>query len=235
MRRTDAAARTLACVATLLTVCAVDATAQLPWESPQLLGPRAPAGFSFIAIDYGLDPSPDLGGSIIYRTANAGAGFGIRGSVAPGFGDRVNVAAGLDLARPLVTASPEFPFDLMWTAGAGGSWGEFLEFALPLGVTLGTSVGTSSVRADPYMSARGAVEGRLGESAFGDRVSLALAVDGRRRCLHRALAHVRTANGRLAWRPARRGHRPARVTTQNRDRGAPDPIAQELTIRSGCV
>jgi len=177
MRRTDAAARTLACVATLLTVCAVDATAQLPWESPQLLGPRAPAGFSFIAIDYGLDPSPDLGGSIIYRTANAGAGFGIRGSVAPGFGDRVNVAAGLDLARPLVTASPEFPFDLMWTAGAGGSWGEFLEFALPLGVTLGTSVGTSSVRADPYMSARGAVEGRLGESAFGDRVSLALAVD----------------------------------------------------------
>jgi len=161
----------------LFAMGATGATAQLSWESPQMLGPQAPAGFSFIAIDYGLDPSPDLGGSIIWRSANAGAGFGIRGSVAQGIGDRVNVAAGIDLARPLVTASPEFPFDLMWTAGAGGSWGEFIELALPIGITLGTSVSSANVRVDPYMSARGAVEGRVGESAFGDRVSLALAVD----------------------------------------------------------
>jgi hypothetical protein len=114
--------------------------AQLPWDSPQMLGPGAPAGASFIAAHYGLDPYSGLGGILILRTRPAPDGFGIRVSGASGFGDRINVGGGIDFTRALSKASAQFPLDLMLTYGAGASYGDFVEIALPVGIAGGRCV-----------------------------------------------------------------------------------------------
>src|SRR5215208_5623519 len=76
-----------------------DASAQLPWESPQLVTPGSPAGLSMMFVDYGLDPNPGLGGLVMWRAKPEGLGF--RGSVAQGIGNKLNVAGGVDLFAPL--------------------------------------------------------------------------------------------------------------------------------------
>jgi len=177
MRRTESITRALACAAIILASTPLDTRAQLAWESPQMLGPRAPAGFSLAVVDYGLDPNPGLGAMLIWRTAQGHARTGLHASIAQGIGDRINVALGVNRAWPLVRATREFPFDLVWTAGAGASMGEYFEAAVPVGVAFGTSTASSKLRLEPYTAARAVVEARAGDSVVGDAVSLAFAVD----------------------------------------------------------
>ena len=151
--------------------------AQLPWDSPQMLGPGAPAGASFIAAHYGLDPYSGLGGILILRTGAAPDGFGIRVSGARGFGDRINVGGGIDFTRALSKASAQFPLDLMLTYGAGASYGDFVEIALPVGIAGGRVYNSEKTRFAPYTVARAVVEGRVGRARPNDDVTLALAID----------------------------------------------------------
>jgi hypothetical protein len=152
--------------------------AQLSWESPQLLRPGAPAGWSILFIDYGLDPNSGIGGAFVYRTDPAPRGLGWRGSVAQGLGDKLNFAGGVDVSAPLLRASGGFPLDLIWTSGAGGSYGEYLQIAVPVGVAGGRSLTAEHVWFNPYTSARAVIESRLGDAApEGDVVSFGLAID----------------------------------------------------------
>ncbi|HSL69364.1 MAG TPA: hypothetical protein VK864_03940 [Longimicrobiales bacterium] len=151
--------------------------AQLSWESPQLLGPGSPAGVSILFVNYGLDPNPGLGGTVIWRTATAPRGFALRGSVAQGIGNKLNYAGGIDLSSTLMRASSEFPFSLMWTYGAGASYGEYLEVALPIGVAGGRTIASSKMRFSPYTGARGVLEGRIGSAAPGRDLGVGFAID----------------------------------------------------------
>jgi hypothetical protein len=154
------------------------AQAQVAWEAPQMLRPGAPAGWSLVFIDYGLDPFNGLGGGFIYRAEPAPAGIGLRGSVAMGLGDKLNYAGGIDFSRSLLRAADgQFPLDLMWSGGLGGSYGEYIELAIPVTVSGGRSVSSGSVWFNPYAGARAVLEGRLGEAAPSNDVSLALVVD----------------------------------------------------------
>ena len=154
------------------------AHAQLPWEAPQMLRPGAPAGWSFLLFDYGLDPFDGRGAGFSYRAEAAPAGIGLRGSVAMGFGDKLNYAGGVDVSRSLLRAADgQFPIDLMLASGLGGSYGEFIEVALPVSVSGGRAVSSESVWFNPYAGARGVLEGRFGESAPENAVGLALVVD----------------------------------------------------------
>ncbi|MGH7469375.1 MAG: hypothetical protein ACRENP_15595 [Longimicrobiales bacterium] len=162
----------------LLLAAPTSARAQLPWESPQLLRPGAPAGWSVMFIDYGLDPNSGLGGALAYRTEPAPRGLGWRASVAQGLGDKLNFAGGVDISAPLLRAANGFPLDLIWTGGAGGSYGEYIQIALPVGVAGGRSLSAEHVWFNPYTSARAVLEGRLGDAApEGDVVSFGLAID----------------------------------------------------------
>ena len=151
--------------------------AQLPWESPQLLRPGSPAGWSILFIDYGLDPFPGLGGALVYRTDPAPQGLGFRASAAQGLGDKVNVAGGLDWTASLLRAAGGFPLDLMWVSGAGATYGEYVQVAVPIGVAGGRTLSGKSVWFNPYSSARAVLEGRMGDSAPEGDFSLALAID----------------------------------------------------------
>lgn len=152
------------------------ASAQLSWESPTLLRPGAPSGVTMMVIDYGMDPHSGLGGVMAWRSAAAPSGFGFRISAARGLGDLPNYAAGIDRGGMLLSGTAQFPVELIWVSGAGASYGEYLQLAVPLGVAVGRS---SSARSafNPYVSARGVFEARFGSPASeGDR-SLGLAID----------------------------------------------------------
>jgi hypothetical protein len=166
----------------LLTLAALSVTpafaaGQLPWESPHLLSPSARAGVSFMLVDYGLAPSRGLGGSVVWRTADAPRGLGLRFSAAEGTGDQLNLAGGVDVTAPIMRASADFPLDLIWTSGAGLSYGEHFEVAVPLGVAGGRALASPNLWFNPYASARAMLEGRFGENAPGNEVGLGLAID----------------------------------------------------------
>jgi hypothetical protein len=152
-------------------------TAQIPWESPQLLGPGSPDGLTLAAMRYGMDPNSGLGGMLIMRTGVAPNGIGIRVGAAHGIGNRMNVAGGVDFARMLLRKSNEFPLDLMLTYGAGASWGEYLQIALPVGISGGRMYESPTFRFNPYTSARAVAEGHAGHARPRGDVTVALAID----------------------------------------------------------
>jgi hypothetical protein len=150
--------------------------AQMAWESPQMIRPGAPSGWSFLFIDYGLDPYRGMGGGIIWREDRAPKGLGIRASAAQGLGDKVNFAGGVDVTGSLLHSSV-FPLELIWLSGIGGAYGEYFEAGIPIGVAGGRSAESKPVWFNPYTSARAVLETRVGEAAPEGRFSLALAID----------------------------------------------------------
>jgi hypothetical protein len=160
------------------------ALAQIPWESPQLLRPGSPAGLSILYVDYGLDPLGGRGAALIFRSKTAPAGFALRVSAAHGAGDHlnfaggnVNLAAGFDVSDPLLKASGQFPLDVIWTWGIGGSYGEHVQIALPVGLAAARTGPARTQKFYPYASARAVAEGRIGSSGTDNNLSLGLAVD----------------------------------------------------------
>jgi hypothetical protein len=167
----------LVVLATLVQLLPRVVSAQMPWDSPQMLGPGSPAGASFVAVHYGLDPYSGLGALLILRTGTAPDGFGIRVSGAQGLGDKINVAGGIDFTHAISKSSAQFPLDLMLTYGAGASYGEFVEFAVPVGLAGGRVYRSEKTWFRPYTSARAIVEGRAGRARPNSDITLALAID----------------------------------------------------------
>ena len=200
MHRINVRSVALLIAATLSAPVAVGA--QLPWESPTLLRPGSPRGVSLMAVDYALDPHSGLGAMMYWRSDDAPHGLGFRFGAALGLGDKLNFAGGVDHSAPLLRGTPQFPMELIWFTGAGATYGEYVQVAVPLGVAVGRS-STSKAAFNPYVSARGVYEARFGSAAPENPRSVGLAIDvGADLALGRSRKFLLRSAAALGDRPA---------------------------------
>jgi hypothetical protein len=160
-----------------LTVCCLvalagDARAQVVWDAPSLLPPRAPAGTGIYLIDA---HGGGLGVLGTWRGMTNGTGLRLGVSEGRG-GDGIAVFGGLDFVSPLVTVSHEFPLDISWFAGVGAGYADWLVLSVPLGLTIGRTFGAPDVRFTPYLAPKIALDAHLGREPDNE-LDLNLAVD----------------------------------------------------------
>lgn len=150
---------------------------QIAWESPVLLHPYAPSGWSFFL----ADPHPGDEVAVIgaWRTAPVPVGLGFRAGLGEGAEGDVAVFAGADVTGALVERSEERPVDVIWFAGAGGSLAEDLLVSVPLGLTLGWEIDADGVPLRPHVGGHVVLDAWFGdrEPGEGDDVELGGALD----------------------------------------------------------
>ena len=164
-------------VGALLAMGASAAKAQVPWETPQLLAPHAPRGMGVLAATYAAAPGDGWGMVVAWRGEDAPTGWGFRIAAGRGRGDRDAIGGGLDVSSWIARASARFPLDVIWTSGFGGSYGNSMQLALPIGFAAGRSLGDGSVWFNPYVAARVIMEGRLGGAAVDEELETQLATE----------------------------------------------------------
>ncbi len=151
--------------------------AQVPWETPLLVAPHAPRGVSLLAASYAAAPGDGFGVIVNWRHTNApGVGFRIAGG--QGRGETNAAGAGIDVSGWISQANKDFPIDMIWFTGVGGSYGRFAQIALPMGISAGHSFGENNpVWFSPYAAARVIMEGRVGGAAPDDEFDLQIATE----------------------------------------------------------
>lgn len=125
------------------------ASAQIAWDSPLLLPPRAEPGFGIFLADVA---GGDLGVLALWRSP--AWNFGLRGGLAEGPGNDLGVFAGIDFAGALTRSTEEFPLDIDWVFGAGLGVTEGALVSLPLGLTIGHQFQGDDVGFLPYVTPR---------------------------------------------------------------------------------
>lgn len=154
-------------------------SAQVAWDSPILLAPGTPSGVGLFL----MDPHPDnrLAALVTYRASRAPGGMGLRFGISEERFDDVAIFGGADFSGPLLEATQEFPLDIIWIAGIGGSFAaDRFEVGFPLGISVGRVFDTESARFVPYMSPRVVLDGKFGgdEGSVGtDNLALEVAID----------------------------------------------------------
>jgi len=151
------------------------AAAQIAWDSPMVLPPGSPVGFSVFLMDV---VGGDLGAMVVWRSPSWN--FGVRAGVAEGRGDDVGVFGGVDFAGPLTRSTDEFPLDIDWVFGAGIGITDGALVSLPLGLTIGHEFEGDGVGFLPYITPRVVLDGCLDCGNYrndDDDVSLDFAVD----------------------------------------------------------
>lgn len=152
-------------------------TAQVPWETPRLIGPESPTSFSLLWTRFGTLPGDGEGVVAVWGTPGLPAGVTLRFGGAEGAGDRNAYFGGVDVRSPLVRHRPEQPFDLSWTAGAGLGAGNYALLTVPVGVTAGRSWAWGSVWLAPYLSAGVSLDLALGDDAPGEAFDISATMD----------------------------------------------------------
>ncbi|HEX6135699.1 MAG TPA: hypothetical protein VFZ24_17125 [Longimicrobiales bacterium] len=168
--------RILIATALLLLACS-RTSAQVPWESPQLLAPGTQRGVSLFYVDYGLRPDDGTGFLLTYRGADAPRGPGFRLSATLPREDDVRLSGGVDVAVAMFRHSPAFPLDVMWTSGFGAGYGDYWSVGLPVGISASREIAGEHVRLQPYTSTRVVLEGFFGPNHPDEPFGLALAAD----------------------------------------------------------
>jgi hypothetical protein len=130
------------------------AAAQIAWDSPMLLPPRAQPGFGIFLADVA---GGDLGVLALWRSP--AWNFGLRGGLAEGPGDDLGVFAGIDFAGALTRSTEEFPLDIDWLFGAGVGVTEGALVSFPLGLTIGHQFEGDGVGFLPYVTPRVVLDG----------------------------------------------------------------------------
>ncbi len=125
------------------------AAGQIAWDSPMVLPPGSPVGFSIFLVDVA---GGDLGAMVLWRSPSWN--FGVRGGIAEGRGDDVGVFGGVDFAGRLTRATDEFPLDIDWVFGAGLGVTDGALISLPLGLTVGHEFEGDGVGFLPYATPR---------------------------------------------------------------------------------
>ena len=169
--------KSAAAVGLLLLANATAANAQLPWETPSLLAPHAPRGLGVLAASYAAAPGDGWGLMLTWRGADAPTGLGFRVAAGEGRGGRHAIAAGVEGSAWIARVSENFPVDMIWTTGIGGSYGSSAQVALPIGLSAGRQFGEQSVWFNPYAATRVIVEGRFGGRAPADELDIQLATE----------------------------------------------------------
>jgi hypothetical protein len=66
---------------------------------------------------------------------------------------------------------------VIWTSGIGGSHGDYVQLALPVGFAAGRAIQGSTIWFNPYLSARAVFEAYIGDDRPEDSFGMALAAD----------------------------------------------------------
>ncbi len=133
----------------LFALIATPVSAQVAWDSPALLSPTVPSGFSLFLID---PAGGDLGAMGTLRHAAGPVGLGYRAAVAEesGPGGDVAVSGGIDVSGILARGVEGSEIDVMWWAGGGLSVGTDWIVSAPAGIILGWSGSGGDVVFSPY-------------------------------------------------------------------------------------
>lgn len=132
----------------LVAALARPASAQIAWDSPALISPAVPAGFSLLL----LNPAGgDLGVLGTLRHAAGPVGLGYRAALAEedGTGD-LAFAGGVDVSGYLARGVEGSEIDVIWWTGGGLGIGDEVLATAPLGVILGWSGSGGDVVLSPY-------------------------------------------------------------------------------------
>lgn len=127
---------------------AAPASAQIAWDSPALMSPAVPSGFSVFLMN---PAGGDLGALGTLRHSAGPVGLGYRAGIADETGSNdIAFAGGVDVSGVLARAVEGSEIDVMWWSGAGLGVGTETVFTIPLGISLGWSGSSGEVVLSPY-------------------------------------------------------------------------------------
>jgi len=129
------------------------------WDSPLLIGPGSPGGFSLFLVD----PGEGLGAMGRWHGTGASSRVGFRAGVAETHADELYVFGGVDFVGPLYRSSEEFPLDIIWVTGLGLGVRDDAVISIPIGVSIGRVVTEEGVWFHPYLAPRLIMDAYLGD------------------------------------------------------------------------
>lgn len=155
------------------------ASSQVHWDSPFHMGSGLVDGLAIHLME--AEPGDGVGAMVSWRRSPVPGGLGFRVGVAEGFRDDFAVFGGVDFSGMLMARDEEFPLDLIWAAGAGGSVGDYGLIAFPAGLFVGRSFAGDEVRFVPYAGPRLDLDAHLGRDTGpggnDDDLDLAVSLD----------------------------------------------------------
>lgn len=153
-------------------VLAVPTSAQIAWDSPALISPAVPSGFSVFLIN---PAGGDLGALGTLRHAAGPIGLGYRAAIADeSRSNDIAVSAGVDISGLLARGVEGSEVDLIWWSGGGIGFGNETLITFPLGIMLGWTGSGGEVVLSPYGGAHMVLDLVSGP---GDGVNFAGVVD----------------------------------------------------------
>lgn len=151
--------------------------AQVPWETPRLVGPESPQGLGVLWVRFGTLPDDGDGLMAVWQAAGLPEGVSLRAGGAEGAGGRTAVFAGVDVRSPLAWHDEGQPLDLAWTAGVGMGAGDYALLTVPVGIAAGRSWSSGAVWLSPYVVLGLAMDLALGSDAPDDEFEVSPSVD----------------------------------------------------------
>lgn len=145
---------------------AADLAGQIAWESPLMVSPQSPAGWSLHLMD--PEPGDGIAAMVGWRTSPVPVGFGARAGIGEGADGDVAVFAGIDASGILVRYTDETPLDLIWVAGGGFGVGDHVLLSFPAALVAGWDIPTEDVSFRPYVGPRVVLDARIGEGTDDD-------------------------------------------------------------------
>lgn len=135
-------------VALVAGAMATPAAAQVAWDSPALISPAVPAGFSLFLTN---PEGGDLGVLGTLRHSAGPVGLGYRAALADQSGrDDLAFSAGIDVSGLIARGVEGSEIDVIWWSGGGVGFGEEALVTFPLGIVLGWTGSGGDVVLSPY-------------------------------------------------------------------------------------
>lgn len=133
----------------LFVLIATPVSGQVAWDSPALVSPSVPSGFSIFLIE---PHGGDLGALGTLRHSAGPVGLGYRAGVAEESGPDgdIAVSGGIDVSGLLARGVEGSEVDVSWWAGGGLSVGSDWVISAPAGIMLGWSGSGGDVVFSPY-------------------------------------------------------------------------------------
>lgn len=124
------------------------AAAQVAWDGPFLVPPRATGELGVYLMEM---EGGGLGVMAAFRSP--GWNYGLRGGIAES-GDDIGIFGGIDFAGALNRATDEFPLDIDWVFGAGVGAGNGVRVSVPVGLTGGHTFRAEGADITPWITPR---------------------------------------------------------------------------------